>query len=215
MKQKLGVPATATDADIEKALDAAVTLANEACLTNAGTSEGVKKSWETRKGGGAAAPAAGDADRKLGSTADDERFVKDRNPALPKRETPEQAGYKVVHQGKDFIHVQDDKGKKEEWGKNDGHASYGLRHQGHDFEFRTSSPEHFSPTTESESKANESTVTPAKAQEQFRSLVNEEFQKTGNYDKAFANVKFHNPELVAAMQPKQASKPAPKQEAKK
>ena len=186
LKTKLGLAADATEAQVVSALDAAVTLANEAVLANAGTSEGVKKAWETRKGAGS---------EKEVTPAEDERFVKDRNPALPKRETPAQAGYNVVHEGKDTIHVQDKNGKKEEWAKNDGHASYGLRHKGHDYEFVTSSPEHFS----TKEKANESKLSPAQI---FISMVNELARSKGmNFNDAWANVKMEHPEKYQAMLP--------------
>lgn len=55
---------------------------------------------------------------------------------MPLRETPEQAGLKVIRQNDHALIAQDvDTGKHELWSLNDGHASYGLRVDGHDWEF--------------------------------------------------------------------------------
>jgi hypothetical protein len=60
---------------------------------------------------------------------------------MPK-ETPEQAGYEVdtLNEG-DFTAIFRNKetGKRELWFQNDGHASYGITVNGHDYEFVSSS----------------------------------------------------------------------------
>lgn len=57
----------------------------------------------------------------------------------PKRETLEQAGYTYVRPLGDGEHLlRDEDGKFEVWFVNDGHASYGLRWNGHDLEFARS-----------------------------------------------------------------------------
>ena len=60
-------------------------------------------------------------------------------PAKPKRETLKQAGYTYVRALGDGEHLlRDEDGKFEVWFVNDGHASYGLRWNGHDLEFARS-----------------------------------------------------------------------------
>jgi hypothetical protein len=60
LKSKLGLAANATEAQVTAALDAAVTLAN------AGTSESVKKAWETRKAASESDAAASKASSDAG-----------------------------------------------------------------------------------------------------------------------------------------------------
>lgn len=62
-----------------------------------------------------------------------------RATAKPKRETLKQAGYTYVRALGDGEHLlRDEDGKFEVWFVNDGHASYGLRWNGHDLEFARS-----------------------------------------------------------------------------
>lgn len=55
--------------------------------------------------------------------------------SAPIRETPEQAGYKVVWLINHELLLEDESGQREIWWRNDGHASYGIRFANHDYEF--------------------------------------------------------------------------------
>ena len=186
LKTKLGLDANATEAQVNSALDAVVTLVNQACLANGGPGSGPRKKGEEFAKTPSAVSAYHAGHYVDGMTGD--------------------SGYPDENKG-GFDHTEAaklhadaaqrfEKAAKENPADKDFHEAKAAHH------WELASKYSGGKTTKetSNESTNESTPNPAVAPTTFLSLVNQLVRSKGlSFNDAWANVKMEHPEEYQAM----------------